>query len=106
MIETFIPEEHFRLVRGILKEERYQKNKKLKEKIIRRNEYLAKVDKKKEKIVEKADKEDKNLLLKFDNKEQQFHFIENQTLKKIKQKLQKENDDKEVEYIKGKIIVH
>ncbi len=50
-------------------------------------------------------KDEKNLLLKFDSDKATFHFIPNTGLKKMKEKLEEENERKEVDYIKGKIIV-
>jgi hypothetical protein len=36
VVEKFIPEEHLKLIKGILKDEKNLKNKKLKEKILRK----------------------------------------------------------------------
>ncbi|KAL4431808.1 hypothetical protein ABPG74_015248 [Tetrahymena malaccensis] len=116
VVEDFVPEAHKRIVRGILKEERYQKNKKIRE----RNEKKKLAAQAKQVKYQETDfdvqqrmesenlakqKEEKNLLLKFDQDNQQFHFVPNTGLKKMKEKLNEENERKEVEYIKGKIIV-
>jgi len=50
-------------------------------------------------------KDEKNLLLKFDSEQSTFHFVPNTGLKKMKDKLEEENERKEVEYVKGKIVV-
>jgi hypothetical protein len=49
--------------------------------------------------------DEKNLLLKFDTDQAQFHFVPNTGLKRMKEKLEDELERKEVEYVKGKIVV-
>lgn len=49
--------------------------------------------------------DEKNLLLKYDLEQSQFHFVPNTGLKKMKERLDEDNERKEVEYIKGKIVV-
>ncbi|EGR30041.1 pre-rRNA processing protein, putative [Ichthyophthirius multifiliis] len=114
IVEKYIPEEHLKIIKAVLKEEKNLKNKKLKLKILKKENLKYKllkkskdaVSQKKDNIEEEKNKEDKNLLLKYDKEEQQFHFVENNNLKKIKLKLKQKNEENDVEYLKGKIIVN